>query len=183
MNKLYKVANVLFDCRSETINVEIDSERFSHMLKRGFYLKRIVILFLAIAIYSLTVFSPIYAGENIEVTLSNFFDVRTFYGGFKYFPIVEKGVPVSSHILIVKSCHCLDDARDKKGNEYYFYMVDRPNGLKALISKKELSPIEKLDEKTKEFVQVVKEEIRKDGGIETIIKKFKKSTQMPGQHI
>ena len=62
-------------------------------------------------------------------------------------------------------------------------MVDRPNGLKALISTKELYPVEKLDEKTKKFVKLVKEEIRKDGGIEAIIKKFKKSTQMSNQHI
>jgi hypothetical protein len=183
MNKLYKVANALFDCSSGVVSTDIDSARFSHIRKQEFYRKRRVIPILAIVIYSLTVFSPIYAGENIEVTLRNFFDVKAFYGDFKHFSIVEKGVPVSSHILIVKSCHFLDDARDDKGNDYYFYMVDRPNGLKALISTKELYPVEKLDEKTKEFVQVVKEEIGKDGGIDAIIKKFKKSTQVPGQHI
>lgn len=62
-------------------------------------------------------------------------------------------------------------------------MVDRPNGLKALISTKELYPVEKFDEKTKKFVELVKKEIRKDGGIEAIIKKFKKSTQVSSQHI
>ncbi len=183
MNKLYKVANALFDCSSETISIDIDSARVSHICKQEFYWKRIVISILCIVTYSLTALSSIYAGEEIEITLRNFYDVRTFYGNSEYSPIVEKGIPASKHILIVKSCHCLDDAKDKKGNVYYFYMVDRPNGLKALISTKELYPVEKFDEKTKKFVKLVKEEIRKDGGIEAIIKKFKKSTQVSSQHI
>ena len=183
MNKTYKVANALFDCSSETISIDFDSARVSHICKQEFYWKRIVISILCIVTYSLTALSSIYAGEEIEITLRNFYDVRTFYGNSEYSPIVEKGIPASKHMLIVKSCHCLDDAKDKKGNVYYFYMVDRPNGLKALISTKELYPVEKLDEKTKKFVELVKEEIRKDGGIEAIIKNFKKSTQVSSQHI
>jgi len=35
----------------------------------------------------------------------------------------------------------------------------------------------------KKFVNLVKEEIRKDGGIEAIIKKFKKSTQVSSAYI
>ena len=183
MNKTYKVANALFDCSSETISIDFDSARVSHICKQEFYWKRIVISVLCIVTCSLTALSSIYAGEEIEITLRNFYDVRTFYGNSEYSPIVEKGIPASKHMLIVKSCHCLDDAKDKKGNVYYFYMVDRPNGLKALISTKELYPVEKLDEKTKKFVELVKEEIRKDGGIEAIIKNFKKSTQVSSQHI
>ena len=183
MNKLYKVINALFDCSPEIISIDIDSARFSHICKQEFYWKRIVILILCIVTYSLTALSSIYAGEEIEITLRNFYDVRTFYGDYEYSPVVEKGIPVSKHILIVKSCHCLDDAKDKKGNVFYFYMVDRPNGLKALISTKELYSVEKFDEKTNKFVKLVKEEIKKDGGIEAIIKKFKKSTQVPSQHI
>jgi hypothetical protein len=62
---------------------------------------------------------------------------------------------------------------DKKGNEYYFYMVDRSIGLKALITIAELDPVEGLDDKTKEFHEVVKKEIIKDGGINALIEKFK----------
>jgi hypothetical protein len=183
MNKLYKVAIALFDCSSETISIDIDPARVSHICKQEFYWKRIVFSILCIVTYSLTALSSIYAGEEIEITLRTFFNAGTSNGNYKYSPVVEKGIPVSKHILIVKSCHFLDDAKDKKGNVFYFYMVDRPHRLKALISTKELYPVEKFDEKTKKFVKLVKEEIRKDGGIEAIIKKFKKSTQVSNQHI
>ena len=63
---------------------------------------------------------------------------------------------------------------DKKGNEYYFYMFDRSTGLKALITIAELDPVDGLDDKTKEFHEVVKKEIIKDGGIDALIAKFKK---------
>ena len=53
-------------------------------------------------------------------------------------------------------------------------MVDRTKGLKALITEKALDPIEGLDEYIYEFVELVKEEMRRDGGIVAIIEKFKK---------
>ncbi len=67
MNKLYKVANALFDCSFETISIDIDSSRFSHICKQEFYWKRIVISILCIVTYILTALSSIYAGEEIEV--------------------------------------------------------------------------------------------------------------------
>jgi hypothetical protein len=82
-------------------------------------------------------------------------------------------VATTLNILIVKSCHCLDNAKDKSGNEYYFYMVDMHNGLKALITETKLEPFQELDDKTKEFCEIVRIEIAKDGGIEKLVKKFK----------
>ena len=120
---------------------------------------------------------PVWADGNIEVILRNFHDVRTFHGDFKHSPIVEVGIPASEHILIVKNCDCLDNATDKKGREFYFYMVDQANGLKALITATELDAVDKLDDKTREFLEVVKNEILKDGGIEVLIKKFSKPIQ------
>ncbi len=138
--------------------------------------KRIGILFLLVAttLFALSGLSKTYAGENIEVTSKNFFDVKSFHGNFSFSPIVEVGIPASEHILIVKkSCHCLDNAKDKSGNEYYFYMVDMHNGLKALITESKLEPFQELDGKTKDFFEIVKIEIAKDGGIEKLIRKFK----------
>jgi hypothetical protein len=137
--------------------------------------KRIGILLLLVATTLTALFglSNAYAGENIEVTSKNFFDIKSFHGKFSFSPIVEVGIPVSEHILIVKSCHCLDNAKDKSGNEYYFYMVDMHNGLKALITETKLEPFQELDDKTKEFCEIVRIEIAKDGGIEKLVKKFK----------
>jgi hypothetical protein len=98
MNILYKVANALFDCSSEAISIDIDSARFSQICKQEFYWKRIVISILCIVTYSFTALSSIYAGEEIEIALRNFYDVRTFYGNYEYSPIVEKGIPVCDHI-------------------------------------------------------------------------------------
>ena len=124
--------------------------------------KKIEILFLlaATTLSALSGLSKTNAGGKIEVTSQNFF-------------IVEAGIPASEHILIVKSCHCLDNAKDKSGNEYYFYMVDMLSGLKALITASKLEPYQELDDKTKEFCKIVKIEIAKDGGIERLINKFK----------
>jgi hypothetical protein len=47
------------------------------------------------------------------------------------------------------------------------------NGLKALITATKLEPFQELDDKSKEFFEIVKIEIAKDGGIEKLIKKFK----------
>ena len=137
--------------------------------------KRIGILFLLVAttLSALSGLSKTHAGENIEVTSQNFFNVKSYHGYFSFSPILEVGIPASEHILIVKSCHCLDNAEDKNGNEYYFYMVDKHNGLKALITSAILEPFQELDDKTKEFCELVKTEITKDGGIERLIKKFK----------
>ena len=137
--------------------------------------KRIGILFLLVAttLFALSGLSKTYAGENIEVTSKNFFDVKSFHGNFSFSPIVEVGIPASEHILIVKSYHCLDNAKDKSGNEYYFYMVDMHNGLKALITESKLEPFQELDGKTKDFCEIVKIEIAKDGGIEKLIRKSK----------
>jgi hypothetical protein len=52
-------------------------------------------------------------------------------------------------------------------------MVDHHNELKALITASKLDPFEKLDDNTKDFCEIVKIEIAKDGGIEKLIKKFK----------
>jgi hypothetical protein len=47
------------------------------------------------------------------------------------------------------------------------------NGLKALITETKLEPFQELDDKTKEFCEIVRIEIAKDGGIEKLVKKFK----------
>ena len=123
----------------------------------------ILFLLVVVTLFASSGLSKVYADENIEVTSEN----------FSFPPIVEIGIPANEHILIVKSCHCLDDAKDKSGNEYYFYMVDMHNGLKALITASKIEPFQELDDKTKEFYEIVKIEIAKDGGIEKLIKKFK----------
>jgi hypothetical protein len=137
--------------------------------------KRNGILFLLVAatLFTLSGLSRTYADENIEVTSENFFDVKSFHGSFSFSPIVERGIPASEHILIVKSCHCLDNAKDKSGNSYSFYMVDMHNGLNAFITASKIEPFQELDDKTNEFCEIVKIEIAKDGGIEKLIKKFK----------
>ena len=136
--------------------------------------RRTASVIIGITLYFLIGILPVWADENIEVILKNFHDAKPFQGDIKYSPIVEKGIPASEHILIVKNCRCLDNAVDKKGREFYFYMVDQPNGLKALITSKELDAVDKLDDKTREFLEVVKSEIKKDGGIKALIKKFSK---------
>ncbi len=136
--------------------------------------QRTVGVLIGLTLYFLIGILPVWADENIEVILKNFHDVKTFQGDFKYSPIVEMGIPAGEHILIVKNCECLDNAVDKKGREFYFYMVDQRNGLKALITAKELDAVDKLDDKTREFLEVVRNEIKKDGGIEALIKKFSK---------
>jgi hypothetical protein len=147
------------------------------MLKNIFPRRNIRILCSIIGIiflYFPTEVKPTYAEENIVITLRNFFDVGNSRGDFYYTPIKEDGIPASEHILIIKSHHCLDDAKDNDGIIYYFYMVDRSKGLKALITEKALDPTEELDEYIYEFVDLVKEEMRKDGGVVAIIEKFKK---------
>jgi len=147
------------------------------ILKIIFPRKTIIILCSIIGIIFLffpTEVKTTYAEENIVITLKNFFDVGNSRGDFYYTPIKEDGIPASEHILIIKSRHCLDDAKDNDGIVYYFYMVDRSKGLKALITEKALDPAEELDESIYEFVDLVKEEMRKDGGVVAIIEKFKK---------
>lgn len=144
---------------------------------------RVLLSTMGVALYFLAIITLAYAGESIEITLRNFLDVRPFNGNYEYSDIKEVGIPVGKHILIVRSCHCLDNATDKKGNHYYFYMVDRPNRLKALITATELNPVGELDEKTREFYELVKQEIKRDGGIEALIEKFRKSTQGATQQI
>jgi hypothetical protein len=144
---------------------------------------RIFGLIFGMVIYSLTPITPVYSGEHIEVTLRNFYEVSGNYGKYKYSQMTEIGIPASEHILIIKSFHCLDNAVDKKGNEYYFYMVDRSIGLKALITIAELDPAEGLDDKTTEFHEVVKKEIINDGGIDALIEKFKNHQQDQGPKI
>jgi len=134
----------------------------------------ILLLLVATTLFNLFGLSKTHASENIEVTSQNFLDAKSYHGYFSFSPVVEVGIPVSKHILIVKSCHCLDNAEDKNGNEYYFYMVDMHKGLKALITETMLEPFQKLDDKIKKFCDLVKIEIAKDGGIEKLIKKFKK---------
>jgi len=119
--------------------------------------------------------SPTFAEENIVITLRHFFNVRSSQGVLDYSPMKEDGIPASEHVLIIKSGHCRDDAKDDDGNVYYFYMVDRSKGLKALVTEKTLDPTEDLDEYIYEFVELVKEEMKKDGGPVAIIEKFKKS--------
>ena len=134
--------------------------------------------------YSIFILPPfnLYAGKevtswrnplNIVITLKNFFDVGNSHGDYYYTPIKENGIPASEHVLIIKSCLCRDDAKDNDGNFYYFYMVDRSKGLKALITEKALDPTEDLDEYIYELAELVKAEMRKDGGIVAIIEKFK----------
>ena len=136
--------------------------------------KGTVSVIIGLTLYFLIGILPVWADENIEVILKNFHDVKTFQGDFKYSPIVEMGIPAGEHILIIKNCECLDNAVDKKGREFYFYMVDLPNGLKALITASELDAVDRLDDKTREFLEVVRNEIKKDGGIDALIKKFSK---------
>ncbi len=107
----------------------------------------------------------------------------SFHGNNKYSRIVEVGIPAGKHILIVKKCQCLDDARDKNGNAYYFYMVDQINGLKALITEGDLDPVGNLDTKTRKFCDIVEREIQNDGGIKVIINKFKNKRKQPGINI
>ena len=135
---------------------------------------RTVSVIIGITLYFLIGILPVWADENVEVILKNFHGAKSFQGDIKYSPIVEKGIPAGKHILIVNNCECLDNAVDKKGSEFYFYMVDLPNGLKALITATELEAVDKLDDKTREFLEVVTSEIKKDGGIEALIQKFSK---------
>jgi len=147
------------------------------MLKNIFPRRNIIILCSIMSIIFLffpTEVKTTHAEGNIVITLRNFFDVGNSQGDFYYTPIKEDGIPASEHILIIKSRHCLDDAKDNDGIVYYFYMVDRSKGLKALITEKALDPAEELDESIYEFVDLVKEEMRKDGGVVAIIEKFKK---------
>ena len=43
-----------------------------------------------------------------------------------------------------------------------------------MITAKELDAVDKLDDKIREFLEVVRNEIKKDGGLEALIKKFSK---------
>jgi hypothetical protein len=120
--------------------------------------------------------APAFTERNIVITLRNFFVSRHSQGFLDYSPMKEDGIPASEHVLIVKSSHCRDDAKDNDGNVYYFYMVDRTKGLKALVTEKVLDPAGDLDEYIFEFTELVKEEMMKDGGPAVIIKKFTKSS-------
>ena len=137
--------------------------------------KRIFCFILGMVLFSLMEITPVYSGEKIELTLRNFYAVKPFHGKYEYSQISEVGIPAGKHILIIKSSHCLDDATDKNGNTYFFYMVDHVAGMKALICTAELDPVKELDDMTREFYNLVKQEVTKDGGIEALIRKFKKT--------
>jgi hypothetical protein len=96
----------------------------------------------------------------------------------KDFPgVVEEGIPVDKHIVLVENCRFLDDATDDDGTVYYFYMVDHNIHVKILITRKELVPIAELDQRTKEFVEDVKKEIEKDGGVDVLIARFSRQVR------
>jgi hypothetical protein len=126
-------------------------------------------------LFSLMEITPVYSGEKIELTLKNFNTVKRFHGQYEYSRITELGIPAGKHVLIIKNSHCLDNATDKNGNTYFFYMVDHAIGMKALICAVELDPVKELDNTTREFYNLVKQEIKKDGGVEALIRKFKKT--------
>jgi len=126
---------------------------------------------LGAALYGLSAVTPVQSTDTITVTLKNFVKVDQ---GIVY-NITEEGIPASEHVLIVKNPKYCDDAYDSQGNDYYFYMVDKPAGLKALITEADLQPVENLEEDIKEFTDLVKEEIENDGGVEKIIKTYKES--------
>ena len=111
---------------------------------------------------------------TITITLKNFVEIKQE----KAYPIREEGVPASEHILIVEEPRFMDDATDEQGNEYYFYIVDKPAGLKALITEYDLTPVENLDGNMKEFTELVQYNIEQDGGVENIIKKFEKKPSL-----
>jgi hypothetical protein len=142
--------------------------------------KMVPVVFIAIILFLLvTGKTPFYANGTIEIILKNFYDMGSFQENNKNSRIVEVGIPAGKHILIVKSCQCLDDARDKNGNAYYFYMVDQINGLKALITDGDLDPVGNLDTKTRKLCKIVEREIQNDGGIKAIINKFKNKRKQP----
>ena len=85
---------------------------------------------------------------------------------------VETGIAVSKHVLVVRSPRCCDDAHDKKANHYYCYIIDRKNGLRAMLTKATLRPAKKLDKDIQEFYSFVEKEIKKDGGVRALIKRF-----------
>jgi hypothetical protein len=146
--------------------------------------KMMTAVFLSIILFLLvTGKMPLYAEGTIEIILKNFYDMDSLHGNNKNPHIVEVGIPAGKHILIVKNCQCLDDARDKNGNAYYFYMVDQINGLKALITEGDLDPVGNLDTKTRKFCNIVEREIQNDGGIKAIINKFKIKKKQPPMNI
>ncbi len=87
----------------------------------------------------------------------------------------EPGIPVSKHILVIRSSRCCDIALDEKGNHYYCYIIDRQNNLRALITNAELAAVKNVEEDILEFYLLVKKEVENDGGIEKLIEKFSKS--------
>jgi hypothetical protein len=87
----------------------------------------------------------------------------------------ESGISVDKHILVIRNARCCDIALDKKGNHYYFYMVDKNNNLRALVTETVLTPTKELEEDILEFYLCVIKEIEKDGGIEKLLKKLKES--------
>lgn len=97
--------------------------------------------------------------------------------------IVNESIIVDKHIIIIRRGFYIDDMIDQGGDKYYVYMIDKIQGLKAYITKKELDPDEKMIKKSREykelqnFINDVKKNIVDDGGIDKIINSFEKNQE------
>ncbi len=122
--------------------------------------------------------------NKIDLTLQNFKRHTYDEHGIKYQSVARELLIVDKHILIAGRSSYLDDAVDKWGDKYYFYMVDFVKGLAAYITKKELKPDEQPVEDSQEyeelqeFIDNVKRNIEKGGGIEQIIESFEKGQKI-----
>jgi len=91
-----------------------------------------------------------------------------------YVPIKQAYKMVTPHIAVIKSGNYMNDGYDGL-SKFCFYMIDMKNGFKSYISV-DRKPVDKVENKgLKSFGYESRTELDKDGGVETMVNKCKKS--------
>ncbi|MDP7458162.1 MAG: hypothetical protein QGH47_05540 [Candidatus Woesearchaeota archaeon] len=147
------------------------------------------------AMYAMLTF-PNLGCRSREVTLETHKTMtRDCQGWMSYAPIREKGYPLRKNILVVPNGGCLDNARDKEGNRYHFFMVQKGKsgeddlGVKALLTDRDMMYRPRIlfflnrkkNRRVGIFVKQVEAVLQDSGGLATVIDNYEKSkTQSRG---
>jgi hypothetical protein len=93
------------------------------------------------------------------------------------FDVVQRGVAISKHFLVITTPHYQSDGKDLAGNKYCFYYCDFGKGIKIYISvEPQWAPIDVLKEGNEEYLGYlldVSEVVNEDGGVKSLIKACK----------
>ena len=101
--------------------------------------------------------------------------VSEFLNGTLY-DIVQTGIPISKHLVVIRTTAYQADGYDPWGNKLCFYYVDIFNGIKVYVSPVAQDPIDVMAEGNEAYLDYlidVGEAVFSDGGIGNLVRACK----------